>query len=236
MENQEKLNLNLYPDTNEVVIRHGVALPVREPIPLNIVGSITSPSAFYNKRHELIDKQKAHVTFSKKTREIILNINERDYFCDTITGRLIINPDLVDFSVNTKTYRTPKDLAQFLKMRKHLFAKKEQNMDVVTALNTMTAKVETDLEQKQDIKGNERKLIDKKVTSNIQLEFVLTMPIFVGQPACTFRIEIGTDATDSTIRVYLESQELEELIVTEGGKLIDAEVTLFEDDLVVIEH
>ena len=230
------MQFNFLPEDKDITIRKGQALPLYSPIPLDIIGSITSPSAFYSKRVDLIDKQKAHITFSKKNREITLHINERDHFCDSITGKLIINSDLLDFGINSKSKWNPKDLAQFLKMRRFLFVSKDENMNVVSALNSLTAKIETDVEQKQDTKGNDRKLIDKKVTSNIPLEFVLDMPIFVGQPNSIFRIEIGTDATDSTIRVYLESQELEELIVKEGGKLIDAEVALFEDDLVVIEQ
>jgi len=106
------------------------------------------------------------------------------------------------------------------------FQDKGKNLSIVNALNSFQATIQTELNKEQDTRGNKKELIEKKVISNIPTEFNLNLPIFVGQKAKTFNVEICFDATDTGVKCWLESADLQELILETRDEIIDSEITL----------
>lgn len=223
----EKLNVSLTDGTKVLEVRQGQALPLREPVKVRISGTIDAPRKYVEKRGADLPKQKTHVTYSREQMQIILSIDEESIFGAEIIGRLELNKDLKDFGVNAKKLFTVKDLQQFLKMSKYFFTDKDENMKIVSNLGKFKASVQTQLEEGGDTRGNKNKSLDVKVDSNIGLEFMLSLPIFKGQPSKTFKVEICFDVRDADISVWLESAELQELILKTRDEIIDNELKSF---------
>jgi len=63
------------------------------------------------------------------------------------------------------------------------------------------------------------------------------MPIFIGYESQEFNVEICIDAKNTSIEIWLESPELNELIKTQRDGIIDAELARIKEkgDIVIIE-
>jgi hypothetical protein len=62
---------------------------------------------------------------------------------------------------------------------------------------------------------------------------VLQIPIFSGEANETFRVEIGLEATDGSIRFWLESTELAELIDERKESIIEEEIENCQDFVII---
>jgi len=142
----------------EIIIRNGDALPqVEERVKLTETGSIKAPANYV----EVIgfDNTKAVVVFSREKMEINFKEHPRHTFGADITGKLLLNPELVAFKIDTKDgIYTPKDLSDFLKRNAHHFISKSDNGTLVSGLRNFNAKVNSIIEQSGDQRGNIRNL------------------------------------------------------------------------------
>lgn len=210
-------------NTKELVILQGEALKPREKDRVNLAGSISAPRIYLEKR--AAKKETDYILFSRDKMQIIFRQNENDQLGSIVTGKLSINPDLKKFNINSDSNTlSTKEMASLLKRNRFFFTDKDKNFEVVAALNSFNAKIETELNKEQDNKGNKRDLIEKKVVANIPSDFNLTMPIFTGQSTKTFNVEIAFDATDNGVRCWLESSDLQELILRNRDEIMNLEI------------
>jgi hypothetical protein len=222
--------------TKILTLLEGKALTPREKRQLHINGSINSISRFLKIRegNPLTD----HVIFSRKDMEIKYYKDDNNELFDSIAAKLELNPDLKELDINVNSNKSPKTLAQFLKNNRIFFEDKDVNMSIVSALNKFSGKITGDIIQEQDDRGNEKKLAEVKTESNIPEHFTLRMPIFVGQPVKTFRVEIFIHITDGGIMCVLDSPELRDIIITERDRVLDEEIKsilAINPDYVIIE-
>jgi hypothetical protein len=217
-------NLNIHTDgENQIItVLEGTALTPREPKKVSIDGSITAPATYVGIRSA--DAQKDHVVFSRSKMFIRYTKNETDELGATVNGRLLFNPDLEEFGINKQKTLMPKEMASKLKLSRTFFPDKEINATIVTALNAFTATITTELEKIQDTRGNSKQLVEKKVISNTPTNFDLSLPIFVGQRPMKFAVEICIDTTDTGVKCWLESPELNDLILQNRDAIIDGEL------------
>ena len=215
-------------DTKTLTIFEGTALTPKEKEKVKISGSISAPRVYLEKRspNEATD----YILFSREKMTIVFRQHENDQLGSHIIGTLLINPDLKKFNVNSDSNTLgTKEMASLLKRNRLFFTDKDRNFSVVAALNSFQATISTELAKEQDTKGNKRELIEKKVISNIPTDFNLTLPIFVGQKAKTFNVEICFDATDSGVKCWLESADLQELILQNRDEIIDEEIEKIQE-------
>lgn len=230
----EKINLTVSEKTQEIIIREGEALPPVEPERIREYGNIQSPARFYAIRKG--DPQKALVTFSMSSMSILYYANPEDPFAPIISGKLLLNKDLDQFHINENGYEHGmQNLAKILKMNRVLFKERDKLDELVLKLVSFKGTITTELEKSNDGRGNSKDLTDRKTTTSMPEDFILTMPVFVGGPVKSFRVEIGITASDATARVFLISPELQEIIMTEREKLINAELEKFKG-LIIIEQ
>ncbi len=234
---QQKIEVHLNEGQKELVIRHGDALELQEQRIVEITGTIAAPAEFLAKRREGIDAKKSHVLFSYNKMYIVFNVNEDSYYQTIIRGNTAVNPDLLKFGINNdkKTF-TKNELKQFLKMNRAFFKDIDSNLKIVTNLEKFSASVQTQIDDHKDDRGNKKNNTEIKVDSNLDLSFVLQMPIFLGQPNSTFQVEICFDVRDNAITIWLESPELQESILKQTVELIDKFVEPFKSEFVVIEQ
>jgi hypothetical protein len=215
----------------EVTVRNGQALPLREPVVLNVCANIQAPANWIEKRpvNPLLD----NLVFSRSEMTIQYTKDENSYYGTKITGKLLINNDLKQFGIlmeNEKAVSkyTTEELASFLKANRYFFSDKNEAGKIISALNQFKAKLNTELEKTQDSRGNSKSLVEKVVDTNVPTEFTLEMPVFIGFEKKKFIVEICISTTDRSVTVWLESPELIEIIIEERDRIIDEEVSKFK--------
>ena len=223
----EGLKIELNGDQKELVIRTGDALPVKAPEKLNITGSITAPMDFMSIIKP--DSQKDVVTFSEEEMRITYTKNYESAYSDSIVGKLKINPDLTKFKINTGSTFTLKELASLFKMNRIFFVDRDECNLLVEKLNKFKAFISVELEKNKDDRGNKKEVLDKKVSSDIPERFNLNIPIFLGQPKVVFSVELCFDTTESSVSIWLESAELQELIIGTRERLIGEQILKIEE-------
>ena len=246
MEN-EKVQINLVPNGNELVIRHGEAAKVYDPVAVEISGNIKAPRKFYDTRKGIsnyVDEKyipyfgidETHVLVDRYAGKITLVHKEQSEFATKITGTLSLSPEYQEIGINSGKSYTPAELGKMLRSKRYLFPELEDGMKLVAELMQFTAKVSADVEQKQDQRGNKKNALAVAVESNIPLDLVLEVPIFKGFAPVKLKIEIVLDSRGHAVDCYLESPEALKTINEEKNKIFDTELfDLIQHGITVIE-
>lgn len=218
----------VHSESGDIVLREGKAAPIISPQNIRIAGTIAAPADWYegkNKNGFVFDLARVHVLFSMKDRAITLitedNISE---YGDTITGKVQDNEALTDFSINRRKRWFPKELAAFLKMSRSLFVDAESNRRIVSNLNNLIVAVDRKIQDTNDFRGNKVAAFEQQVKTEIDLEFTLVCPLFVGSKPATFKVDVMLDVTDGEVRLWLESPELKELQDVQAEQLVRAQL------------
>lgn len=167
--------------------------------------------------------------------DIFLNI-DRDHFkmvliinscfssiTDRYSSALVVSKEIKDLGINTDKTYTTFDLANMFKMNRTLFETKSKAMEIVSLLRNFKAKVDKDIENEDDTRGNRKMLIQQKVDSNIPESFKLTLPIFKGIDPQTIEVEIMIDATDFSCQ--LVSPEAKDFIDSQARDIMEEELS-----------
>lgn len=237
MSQEKKINVEFAQGeaVKTLILREGPAEVLREEKGLTINGNLSAPATFWKNRSTLHGKHLCHIIVNRQEMTLKLITEERDYLFNEIKGKLETNPELKEFGINKEKQFTIKELAQFLKMRRFFFADADENLKLVTNLNKFKASVQSQIDQQSDTRGNKVDNFEVKVDSNIDLKFVLNIPIYKGTDKKKFQVEICFDVREKSVSVWLESAELRELELSMRDSLIDAELKNFEG-LVIIEQ
>jgi len=226
-------------DGNVLVIREGDAEKIMYKTAIDISGVLSSPSEFYKKRVEkgLHDKNKCHIIFNKNKGTIMLVVDEQ-YKSENfvIRGSLVENPDLEAFGINSScTIRSVKEAMNFLKMNRLFFTDKDLNHKIVASLQNFKAKVEKEIENSNDLRGNEKVSKMQKLETDLAESFELSIPIYKGQPNSVFAVDILCHVNDNGVNIYFESRGLKELNDSTRSSMIDKELESFKE-IVCIEQ
>lgn len=243
MENQEVYNIS--GDVKEVVITHKKGFDETKPIPVTVAGNIDSVSSWLVKRYSppfksisLIDTETAYVLVNRDKMSITLVFNESDpYFRGTVVGTLTKHPDFDKWEINTGHEWDNKGLAEFIKMNRSCFESKGDAMKISSELSSLKVKVDHEVEKANDNRGNVRQMISQKVIEmNIPKLFKLRVPIFKGQPAKLFEVEIYVNPNN--YMVSLISPEANDIIATVRDSVIDEQKKEIEKicPVVIIEQ
>lgn len=138
-----------------------------------------------------------------------------------LDSSIIINPDLEAFEINKGKKYSSFQLADFIKMNRHLFESKSVAMELVSTLKNIKASVNRAIEANKDDRGNRRALIDQVVQSNIPESFNIELPIFKGQPKAIVPVEI---VLDEDLECMLISPDLKQIVAEESERLIGGEI------------
>lgn len=227
---------------NEIIIREGDALPQREPVKINISGDIKTVSAFVAGRkdvsdtlagHQFINKGRAIVEVDKQKRTIVLMLDPANPYGGVITAKMELNPDLVEFYINAKKTFKQKELVDLLKFSGLAFDNAEKHQMLLRSYQAFNAKAYIDMASDSDNRGNKSSSFNKKVETNLPVDFVLNIPIFKGQERKRFSVEICLEVTDGGCNFWFESVELKELIEIEGEKILKDELESCNDYVVI---
>lgn len=209
--------------------------------PVEIAGTLSAVGNYIEKRL-LSDKPqddllRCHVLYSYRERYIKLITKEN---CETlgsgISGSLIVNPDLAMLGINqTKTFSAT-ELVKHLRFNKFYFADTSQHSKLVDQFQNFNATINQEIKKVNDNKGNIDDVYRASVKSNVDLTFNVKMPVFIGEPDKIFGIEIACEATSNSVKFWLESPDLVELLKKDTEELINKQLDRVTPQIVRIEQ
>lgn len=226
----EKLNITASDKVQEIVIREGEALPLKEPRRVIVNGVLHAPSSFMQNRKELLAVTRSHLIVCEKQGTLKFVTLEDDAYGNEISGSLKPAGIIEEFGINdTRKFYADKELAKFFRKMEYFFQDKAEHKKIIASLMAFQAKITTAIENTKDTKGNAKSVFEKTVEKEVPDSFVMTAPIFEGYPAITFNVDICAEATSQSVSFYLESAELFMLEEEYKKKLLEEEVQKFRD-------
>lgn len=247
MTSKEKNQINLHLPNDykgepvEIIIREGEApkaLDEKEPIKVEIFGTITSPYEWLSKRVGLINQKESHLLVCRDKMAISLIIDETNHYRTYILGMLESSKEMNDFGINTDKSWEPSKLSLFLKMHRAFFTNKSENMSLVSTLKNFKAKISQDVEKVKEENGSKVDCYTQVVDSNLPKSFKLNIPLFKGFPKEEIEVETYADVDGRDISLTLVSAGANEVIEDYKNKAIDEQLKKIKEiapDLAIIE-
>ncbi len=209
----------------ELLFRQGRALPLKEPVPFLIHGTIDTVSRWLEKKKFDDELQlKSSVMINRERKSIALCVDEKSVYSDKIQGSIMMHPEFVKWGINddSKSY-TSQELALKVKMNRYMFSSLEKAAELVTVFQNLKAKVNREIENSNDGRGNARKSFNQVVESmSIPEKFTLITPIFKGDVKRELEVEIVIDP--STLNCSLISPDAITTINNMVDDLINKEI------------
>lgn len=221
--------------TTELVIRKGNAPVIHEPVPVIIAGVIGAPSAYLEHliRHSQLKQELAVCIVDADTNTIKFMPTPKDKdFGDVITGKLTLNPDLTEIGINTAKRYSREELVTFLRMNRLFFPDLESHAKLLQSVRKFDANVSErlSLDSTQKNRGNTNVAYEKTVNAgDVPFNFFIQIPVFKGSDPKKFDVEVCLDVSDGSVRFWLESPELAEIIQETEKVALDEEVKKFTE-------
>lgn len=242
---ENKINLVVPKDYNgspiEVVLREGkapVALDPKEPINVDISGTIDAPFRWLEKRVWLIDQKQSNIIIDRDRMKICLTVNETDYYQTNVDGVLQPSKEMLEFGINTDKKWEPIKLSQFFKMHRAFFKDKSENMTLVSTLKNFKAKINQKIESIKEENGSKTDNYSQVVDSNLPKSFKLNIPLFKGFECEEIEVEVYADVDGRDVSLSLVSAGANETIEEYKNKVIDEQIEAIKGiapDIVIIE-
>ncbi len=198
----------------DVIIRNGEAAPIELKQPFSFTGEIGSCYKYimHMQQKAKLDNSKAVAIVDYKNYSIILYEDRNEARADKIIGVFTINPELLEFGINTQKTYSPTTLVKFLRMKRMYF---HDSMIFTEFLNRLQNFNITDtrvINQADNQRGDKTNLLQQTINNELPDQFVLNMPIFIGGAKYKFAVNIFFDERDKNIDLWFESVELKELM------------------------
>ncbi len=220
----------------EIILREGQAPAVYDPTNVSVAGIITSPGDWVAKRtgsKTEVDVSNAFVVANYTNRTITLRTDERSKFGDTIQGKLAIYPDLEKLKINANQTYNEKQLYDLIKFYGTYFSNKSQYTSLLDRLKRFEAKVEQEFQNSDDFKGALAQKKIRTITTEIDLNFQLEIPIFTGCDKLSFGVEINVGMENGTVIFWLESPQLHDLTVEQTEKIFEEQLDRLKDFAII---
>lgn len=212
MQNEEKpivVNMADMQGKQTLAIYQGQApkqLDKLAPVKVNISGTIDAPLRWLEKRVGDIDQHKAYIIVNRDKMTVCLKFNETDAYNEgRVMGNLQFSEIFQKLGINAGKNWKPESLWQFLKLNRVYFPNREENMIVVNALKTFSAKVNQDVQRETKENGNRAMVFRQAVDSNIPESFKMRLPIFSGGNPVEIDVETYADIDGTDVTVALQS-------------------------------
>lgn len=229
----EKLIVKADDAGKTLVIRYDNPKIVHKKAGIKQQGSIKAPGEWIAKRKEEYAKELVMVTYDKTKGIITLMCNDRKPWCDTITGKLELNPMLKNLDINGKE-RPLGEMIKLLRFSRWLFLSDADQKDVTDKLMKFNADVTQKIKNENDQRGNIDAAFVQRVNSTANMSFTAECGIYVGLTPAKFKVDIVCEVRNAQVGFWFESTELQTLIDQQRDEVIAEELKNF-DDYVCIE-
>lgn len=187
----DKYNITVEDGVKQLVILKGEALSPKEPRRVSINGTIEAPKKYLEKRE--IDPNSSHLLVDKESLSLVLMVDEKDPYFTKITGTIQISEEFTDWGINSGKEWSTFELADFIKLRRTCFTDQVEAGRLVADLRAFKARVNKELEDVDDKRGNRDFVRRQRVESNLPSQFTLGIKIFKDVGAFKFPVEVAVN-------------------------------------------
>ncbi len=229
----------------QIILREGQAAKVldeKEPVKIDIDGTIDAVAEFLGKRMEDINTGKAHIIVNRQNVSITLVINEDDPLKrGKVVGRLQYDERFLSFGINkAEALWQPMTLAMHMKMNRSFFPNADENRSYVTTLMNYRATIEQNVDKFANERGDRRDNFEQIVNSNLPAAFHLCIPIFKGRPKENIEVETFAQVNGRDVSFVLLSPGANDTLEAVRDSEIDAQLNAIrgiidEDPIPIIE-
>lgn len=223
---------------HQLEIRTGDAQKFEYPVKCSILGTLSAPFEFFQKRISgalLHDKNQMHLLVDKLNGVIILITDENWEKGTTVKGAIQKNPFLEKFSINTDRMIDSYAMVKLLKMNKMWFADPEQCGNIVHNLQHFSAAWETEIQKVDNGRGITHESVQRRMKSEIPLSFDLCIEPFKGFSKFKIKVDIGVHYNGDDVLFYFESIDLMQLQLELQLKEIELQVSKFNNEICIFE-
>lgn len=231
-----EVKLNITTENNEVIIRTGEAEPnIPERQSISISGNLDTPLNYLKNPPSWFTRQDedsnsvlefSNLKVDRDSMIIELVVDEGSIWQCSYKGALLLDETFKKFGINASKSFTTFELSDLIKMHRSYFETKDIAMKLISELRNFKAKVDRQIDNADDTRGNKRVLCQQAVDSNIPEEFKIILPIFKGYEKQSISLEVVIDASDFSCRLI--SPEASDYINELKNGLIDEQVKLIE--------
>lgn len=234
MEKEEKLQVHIHEGVDiskpiEIILREGFAakaqevLPTKAPESISVIGVISTPFDWLQKRVDTIDQKNANIEVNREKMSIKLTINETDsYHKNTISGTVQLSEVFAKFGINDERRAwEPAKLGQFLRLNRGVFEDREKCMLMVSNLKNFTAKAKSEIQKMKDPSGSTADVYKSQVESNLPKIFSICLSIFKGTPKERIEVEFDHYLSDGNVYLQLVSPGANEMVEQYRDSCID---------------
>lgn len=221
---------------------HAKGLDAREQIPYAFQDKhITSPAVYLNKRKPTIED--TVVTYSIRERRIIARTatipgeGESGSLQTVVSGKLVVNPDLLGLKINDKAKFNLSDMKDHIKLNRRFFQSEREYADLLKNLMAFEGKTTTNVKAKSDNQGNASASFDMSTKTAFETFFNLRIPLFDDYEPVVVKVELCYMVYQhGGVDFWFLSDDLEELLDAETERIIKEELKKIEDLNYLILH
>lgn len=229
----DQLNLGSTDAGKEIIIRKGEALKLQPPRKVELSGSIKAPVEYITKRKADHLPNTVHVIYDKEAGTIELVADELNHYARLIKGTLSLNPKLKPFKINeggeTAIFKDLKSVVKLIRFNKWIFADETRYQELIDALQKFEVKVQAEIKNIDNGRGNIEKGVKQTVQVNADLTFTASAAIFLGSEVSKFKVEIVTEIRTGAIDYWFESVELEQLMIGQREVAMNEQLELLKE-------
>jgi len=241
-ENKEQIHLSIEAKDGvaEIIHRYGSAKEIKEPKSLDISGSIEAPGEYFERRHDIIDMDKAHLEVWQDKGKIKLDCDPQAPDGNvTVTGKMHVNPLLAAMDINKfgQSKRGEDDFVLMLKESRRLFTDPKVCMNLVDKISNIDYQVGLEIEKNDDERGSKKNYFEQHCNAELPESFDLTTNIFVASKdeiqEHTFQVELKFHYSGQ-LYFWLESFQLQEIKDEVMEEMLGDEILKFDGKIPVI--
>lgn len=221
----EQLNLKLVKvEGDELIIRTGAAVPIHVSPSIKVEGVLANVFEWIQKRGSVDFDCALRYSYADGIITFEDQMSQSDFI--EIKGELKLNKDIEKIGLNSDKSYTPYKLSQFIRMNRHFFTEKSVALSLESILKNFEAKVDGEISQITDTRGNKKHSAVQKVMTNLPENFELKLPVFIGQDALRFLVEVDINPDD--LSCTLVSPDLKMFIESQREELVNEQIELIK--------
>jgi hypothetical protein len=246
MENEINVNMEGFTG-NELVIREGSAVVIRESKIIEFTGDIKSVASFLKIRKTVhdgagtragegtqeVNTDRAVVLVDKAAMTIQLLLDPQNHYGASVVAKLEFSDELKKWCINaTKTWKL-NELTKHIRFNRIDFDDYEKHGMLLKSYQSFNFKAHIEVMQEADQRGNKSTSFKKTADTGLPTDFVLNIPIFKGQESQRFHVEICLETTEGAANFWFESTELHELIKTQRDIIFNEQLVACEGFVII---
>lgn len=233
----KKQAIHISPTGDELIIREGKAREIDELQSVMLSGNILTPAEFYNKNKDKLKDEMCILSCDTSNKALTLMINPQNTLNRIeVTGSLCINPVLTNvFKINQEHSGFDKNtFSKRVKLNRAHFKSQKESMDLVAKLESLEMQLDKHVKDADNKRGTYQREARQTAKTELPPIFTLQTPVFAGGDKQDIDVDIHFDVEGNELKFYFESAELAEYIEREGSKEMADQITLFNDEIVII--